>query len=84
MPTILRNSDFAWRGLELCWRNRPVLALIADATYPHLYHIRYPDGWISSSANLTRAKDAAYGHARYLLAQENGVEAPYSPERLAA
>jgi hypothetical protein len=25
------------------------------------------DGWTSSPANLTRAKDAAYGHARHLL-----------------
>ena len=72
MLTILRNSDFAWRGLELCWRNKPVLALIADTT--HLYRIRYPDGWISSPANLTRARDAAYGHDRHLLAQESRAE----------
>jgi hypothetical protein len=79
MTTILRNADFKWLGLEVCWRNKPVLALIADATYPHLYRIGYPDGWISSPANLTRAKDAVYGHARYLVAQENRVEASYSP-----
>jgi hypothetical protein len=84
VTTILRNADFVWRGLELCRHEKPVLALISDATYPHLYRIRYPDGWISSPANLTRAKDAAYGHARYLVAQENRVEAPYRPERMAA
>ena len=84
MTTILRNADFIWRGLELCWRNKPVLALISEATYPHLYLIRYPDGWISSPANLTRAKEAAYGHACYLVAQENRVEASYRPERMAA
>jgi len=72
------------RDLELCWRNKRVLALISDATYPHLYRIRYPDGWISSLANLTRAKDAAYGHARHVVAQEKRVEASYSPERMAA
>jgi hypothetical protein len=84
MTTILCNSDFSWRGLELCWRDKPVLTLIADATYRHLYRIRYPDGWISYPANLTRAKDAAYGHARYVLSTEKGAEAGYSPERMAA
>jgi hypothetical protein len=38
----------------------------AFGTYPHLYRIQYPDGWISSPVNLSRAKDAAYGHARHL------------------
>jgi hypothetical protein len=52
-----------------------VLTLVADETYPHLYRIQYPDGWTSTPANLTRARDAAYGHARYLLL--TGV---YSPE----
>jgi hypothetical protein len=37
----------------------PVLTLVADATYPHLYRIRYPSGWTSTPANLSRAKDAA-------------------------
>jgi len=23
----------------------PVLTLVADTTYPHLFRIRYPDGW---------------------------------------
>jgi hypothetical protein len=48
--------------------------------YPHLYRIRYPDGWMSTSANLARAKDVAYGHARYLLGTLRRVEACYSPE----
>jgi hypothetical protein len=47
-----------------------VLTLVADPTFPHLYRIRYPDGWISAPANISRAKDAAYGHARYLLSQK--------------
>ena len=38
-----------------------------DETYGHLFRIRYPDGWLSAPANLTRCKDAAYGHARKLL-----------------
>ena len=63
------THEFLWRGLALHLgpRRNPVLELIADATFPHLYRIRYPDGWTSTPANLTRAKDAAYGHARYLL-----------------
>ena len=47
---------------------------------PHLYCVQYPDGWTSTPANLTRAKDAAYGHARYLLTQETPAEGVYSPE----
>ena len=52
-----------------------MLTLIADETYPHLFRIRYPDGWTSTPANISRAKDAAYGHARFLLSMRalNGV-----------
>ena len=59
---------------------KPTLTLIRDVRYPHLYCVRYPSGWTSTPANLTRAKDAAYGHARYLLAQETAGKGPYSPE----
>ena len=58
----------------------PILTLMPDDTYSHLYRIRYPNGWRSASANLTRARDAAYGHARFLLGQETPVEAAPSPE----
>ena len=51
-----------------------------DAAYPHLYRIKYTNGWTSTPANLTRARDAAYGHARFLLAQERCTEGDYSPE----
>ena len=86
MTTIIRTSDFVWRGLNLHLgrRRKPVLTLVPDATSLHyrLYRIRYPDGWTSTPANLTRAKDAAYGHARYLLAQETPLGAGYSPESI--
>jgi len=86
MVTILKQAKFIWRGLSLhLGRSRkPILTLVADATYPHLYRIRYPNGWQSSPGNLTRAKDAAYGHARYLLGQETPSEAPQTGERRAA
>jgi hypothetical protein len=76
MATILRQTDFVWRGLNLHYgkRKKPVLTLVADATYPHLFRITYPNGWTSTPANISRAKDAAYGHGRYLLAQERPVE----------
>ena len=67
LVTKLPRERFCWRGLALHYCKRPVLTLVPDATFPHLYRIRYPDGWTSTPANLTRAKDAAYGHARYLL-----------------
>ena len=65
--TKLPRERFCWRGLVLHIGKRPVLTLVPDATFQHLFRIRYPDGWTSPPANLTRAKDAAYGHARYLL-----------------
>jgi hypothetical protein len=74
------RHEFVWRGLALHFSGQPVLTLVADDTYPHLYRIRYPDGWTSTPANLTRAKDAAYGHARYLLVTESRPSASYSPE----
>jgi hypothetical protein len=58
----------------------PVLTLIPDATFPHLYRIRYPKGWTSTPANLSRARDAAYGHARYLLRGLSHAEGVYSRE----
>ena len=82
----LNRSKFTWKGLALHYgkRKTPVLTLVADATHPLLYRIRYPSGWASSPANLSRAKDAAYGHARFLLGAESPVEAPRSGEREAA
>ena len=62
------EGQFQWRGLALHFNERPVLTLVADETFPHLlYRIRYPDGWTSTPANITRARDAAYGHAKFLL-----------------
>jgi hypothetical protein len=63
------GNRFRWCGLALhvARRKKPVLTLVADADHPHLFRIRYPDGWTSTPANITRARDAAYGHARWLL-----------------
>jgi hypothetical protein len=44
-----------------------VVTLVADNAHPHLFRIRYPDGWMSTPANISRARDAAYGHAQLLL-----------------
>ena len=57
MVTILKQTKFVWRGLDLHLgrRKTPVLTLVADATYSHLYRIRYPNGWASTPGNLTRA-----------------------------
>jgi hypothetical protein len=74
------KQEFTWRGLALYLERRKLLTLVADATYPHLYRIQYPDGWTSTPANLTRAKDAAYGHARYLLTRLSPAEGSHSPE----
>ena len=78
----LPRDKLVWRGLSLhLGRSRkPLLTLIPHATHPHLYQIKHPDGWTSSPANITRARDAAYGHARYLLGAEMPAEASYSPK----
>jgi hypothetical protein len=78
----LERKDFVWRGLDLCIgrRKTPVLTLVADETYKHLYRVQYPNGWTSSPANLTRARDAAYGHARHLLGGQTGDVARVAAE----
>ena len=69
----LDRNKFVWKrfGLHYGQRKKPILTLVRDADYPHLYHVQYPDGWTSTPGNLTRAKDAAYGHARHLLGWES-------------
>ena len=54
---MFSRGKFIWHGLALHLgrRKTPLLTLVADPTYPHLYRIRYPDGWLSDPANLTRA-----------------------------
>ena len=74
------NGRFQWCGLALHFDKRPVLTLVADEKYPQLFRIRYPDGWTSTPANITRAKDAAYGHARFLLTLEE-VQRPDTLDR---
>lgn len=78
----LDREDFTWRDLELCIGigKTAVLTLVGDATYPDLYRIRYPNGWTSAPANIIRAKEAAYGHARSLLGGQRPVKAPNSGE----
>ena len=82
----LNRSKFTWKGLALHYgrRKTPVLTLVADEKFPHLFRITHPDGWTSTPGNLTRAKDAAYGHARYLLGAESHDSGPQTGEREAA
>ena len=57
-------------SLHLGRRSTPVLTLVADDQYPHLFRIKYPDGWLSTPANISRAKDAAYSQARAILSHD--------------
>jgi hypothetical protein len=65
---ILPRHSFRWCGLALHngKGGRSIVTLVADDNHPHLFRIRYPDGWLSTPANISRAKEAAYGHARLL------------------
>lgn len=78
----LDRGAFAWKGLALHHGRRkvPVLTLVPEHEHPHLFRITYPDGWTSTPGNLTRARDAAYGHARYLLGGEKPAERGHSRE----
>jgi hypothetical protein len=66
---VLPRHSFLWCGLALHYgkRRTPVVTLVADDNHPHLFRVRYPDGWLSTPANISRAKEAAYAHARLLL-----------------
>jgi hypothetical protein len=66
---VLPRHSFRWCGLALHYgkRRTPVVTLVADDIHPNLFRIRHPDGWLSTPANISRAKEAAYGHARLLL-----------------
>ena len=54
----LPREKFVWRdlGLHLGRSRKPVLTLVPDRTYPHLYRIKYPNGWTSSAANISAAR----------------------------
>ena len=60
-----------------------MLTLVADATYPHLYRIRYPNGWTSRRGTCreqrtqpTVTPDICWG--------KTPSEAPQTGERQAA
>ena len=78
----LPRDKFVWcdLGLHLGRSKKPILTLVPHETHPHLYRIKYPNGWTSSPANITRARDAAYRHARCLLGAQSPSEGSYSPE----
>lgn len=76
-----KRENFTWRGLDLCvGKRKPQLTLVPDIDHPHLYRIRYANGWLSSPANITRAKEAAYGHAHSLHMEQTPSEGVYSGE----
>ena len=57
----LNSSKFTWKGLALHYGKRKVLTLVADATYRHLFRIRYPNGWTTTPANLSERRTPPMG-----------------------
>src|SRR4029453_7265354 len=49
---VLPRHSFRWCGLALHYgkRRTPVVTLVADDNHPHLFRIRYRDGWLSTPA----------------------------------
>ena len=54
----LPRDKFVWRGLSLHLgrSSKPLLTVIPDVKYPHLFRIKHSDGWTSAPANITRAR----------------------------
>ena len=52
------REKFVWRGLALHYgrRKTPVLILVADATFPHLYRIPIPK-WLDEHAGEPDARE---------------------------
>jgi hypothetical protein len=38
---------------------REVARVVADARWPRMWRVHFPDGWLSDMVNRVRAKDAA-------------------------
>jgi hypothetical protein len=68
---IFSRVDLNWRRDGEAWvvryRNRALLHVVPDATYPAMWRIRHLDGRLSGIVNLSRAKDAAISLALGIL-----------------
>ena len=63
VATNKRRRHLEWRGNKLKVKGEgassPRVEVVQDAVYPTMYRVRLPDGQLSDTVNLTRAKDAA-------------------------
>jgi len=68
---VFSRVDLNWRHDGDAWavryRSRVLLQVVPDETYPGMWRIQHPDGWLSDMVNLSRAKDAAIGLAVGIL-----------------
>lgn len=66
---MISADELVWRKrsgdltLHVTNRNAAVLRVVPDKTYTGMWRVEFPDGAVSDMANVTRAKDAAIGHA---------------------
>ena len=79
--------DLSWRKADgthiLYLRQKALLEVIPDKTYPNMWRVQLPDGTVSDMANLVWAKDAAVSIALGTLnpkkkARETPSEGVYS------
>jgi len=71
MARVYSTQQLEWRGDELHLRTgRKLLSIVADAKYPQMWRVRYPDGTLTDMVNRTRAKDAACALALRILNRE--------------
>jgi hypothetical protein len=51
-------------GLHYGSARTPLLLIVPDSNWPGMYRVHWPDWRASDMANLSRARDAAFGFAR--------------------
>jgi hypothetical protein len=56
------RQDLIWEGTQLrlfSSRGRVLASIEPDLTWPRMWRVRLPDGYLTDMVNLSRAKDAA-------------------------
>ena len=82
MARVYFNRDLDWKGNRLgLIKGRRLVEIVADAKYPTMWRVWYPDGSKTDMYNIVRARDHARTIALEIL---NAAQSPPegSPVRL--
>jgi hypothetical protein len=53
------SRDARWKGQQLFLGRKLLATIEPDGHCPELFRVRFPNGFVTDTVNLTRAKDAA-------------------------